>query len=65
MIGVNTSSRRSNTNPSTFGTTAFTFGTTAFGVAVRAISAVDVLRKLANRSSTDFLAGVFAGVLDV
>ena len=75
MIGANTSSRRSNTNPSTFGTTAFAFGTTAFGsvvsgdevfgLAVRATSAVDVLRKFAKRSSTDYLAGVFADVLDV
>ena len=70
MIGANTSSRWTKTDPSTFGITAFGFGTTTFvsgdavfGLAVRATSAVDVLRKFANRSSTDFLAGVFAGVL--
>jgi hypothetical protein len=37
----------------------------AFGFAVRATSAVEVLRKFAKRSSTDFLAGVFDDVLDV
>jgi hypothetical protein len=74
MIGANTSSRRSNTNPSTFGITAFGVtvfvgvvgvvgidsGDAIFGLAVRATSAVDVLRKFAKRSSTDFLAGVLA-----